>query len=222
MVQIAASGQLTVAFDKVSTIGPQMADDLCALGSGTGLATWQLCNEAQKQPVSGRRPLLWTAMDVRWVRAHFLARTLWIELPEMLSRIPELERRGRHDRLAPARLGSLLVVMRIALAVGGVAEFELDSPAYLYEFVACAGRQAWHPGSAGGWRKWRRRSRTTANGCSSSAASTPRFSNCWSRLWKPDSRALPSSCWTDWTRRHPVSRPLAAICRARPRSRDAT
>jgi len=116
-LMISATHSLVLAFDNVSGLSDQTADDLCRLATGGGLSTRTLYADDEETLFDATRPIALNGITDLLERDDLSDRAL----PVLLERIPEEARQAEaalwaafeHDR--PAILGALLDAVSTAL-----------------------------------------------------------------------------------------------------------
>lgn len=117
----AARGSYVIAFENISTIGPELSDCLCRLATGAGIGGRELYTNDEEVVFDAARPVLLNGIPDLPARSDLIDRSLVITL----KGVPEGERRlldeleAELEALRPAALAELLDA-----ASQGLARFE--------------------------------------------------------------------------------------------------
>lgn len=82
-LMLAASNNRVLAFDNLSSLGPQLSDALCRISTGGGHAVRALYTNNEEAVFEALRPLVVTGIDAVPARADLLERCLLLELPRI-------------------------------------------------------------------------------------------------------------------------------------------
>ncbi len=116
-LMIAARHSHIVALDNLSHISPQIADALCCLSTGGGIAKRELYTDSEESVVAVSRPIILTAIEDVATRGDLLDRALIVRLraiPESARRT-ERELWARFDVDRPKLLGAVCSAAALAL-----------------------------------------------------------------------------------------------------------
>jgi len=107
---IATTNSRILAFDNMSRIKPNQADDICRIVTGTAFGSRRLYTNGEEHVISAMNPLILNGIDQLAERADLISRTIVIELPPIsdTDRLPEREFWDRFNRARPRILGALL------------------------------------------------------------------------------------------------------------------
>lgn len=117
-VEAAAWNAYLIAFDNISSVGPDLADCLCCLATGAGLGGRQLYTNTEEIVFDASRPVLLNGIPDLPARADLLDRALVVHL----TRVPDDARRPAAELeagikwLLPAALGELCSMLAHGLA----------------------------------------------------------------------------------------------------------
>lgn len=113
----AINNNFVIGIDNVSYISSAIADGLCMITTGGGIAGRALYSDADEKVIVGRRPVILTAIEDVVVRADLADRTLIVRLRSIdeSQRIPLAQLEHQLEEDLPRLLGALLDAAVVAL-----------------------------------------------------------------------------------------------------------
>lgn len=148
---IAANNSWVVAYDNLSGLSAQLADALCSLSTGGGLAKRELYTDRDEILLDAQRPIILNGIDEISRRGDVLDRSISITLRRISDedRISEKVIKEKIDRALPGVLGAFLDI--VAHGLKEASSVRLDSKPRMADFVewvvACEGAMPWEPGA---------------------------------------------------------------------------
>lgn len=103
----AAGGRWLLAFDNITKIGEEAANDLCRISTGGGLAKRKLYTNNEDVTLTAKRPVILNGISLSVGRLDLLDRTYQIRLWPLKERMLESELYTRFEALRPKLLGAL-------------------------------------------------------------------------------------------------------------------
>ena len=114
---IAATSRRVLAFDNLSRLSGERADDLCRIATGIATGKRRLYTDGEEHVIQTRNPVILNGIDTLAERPDLVSRTIVIELPAIpdIDRLPEREFWDRFEAARPRVLGAALDVVAAVL-----------------------------------------------------------------------------------------------------------
>ncbi len=147
---IAAANSWVQVFDNLSHLPAWLADALCRLSTGGGLAKRELYSDRDETLLDVQRPVILTGIEELATRSDLLDRSLLVSLPRIADaqRLPEEPFWRAFTAAGPRLLGALLGAVAVGLA--NLDRVQLDRYPRLADFalwvVACEPALPWPAG----------------------------------------------------------------------------
>ena len=112
-LMIAAAAQYASSWDNISSLDPDMADNLCSLATGGGFRTRELTTDEDEKIFSLARPFILNGIGDFLSRSDLASRSVAVTLDAIsdVDRLTEAEARARYAPLQPQLLGAFLNVV---------------------------------------------------------------------------------------------------------------